>query len=277
MQSILLPTDFSPTAKNAARYALELAKQLGIPRVVLYHSYEIPLTIDPISPGVQMLDMESVKANAARSLENFEVQVKAFAGDIQVEHLNEYGALADGLDEVCTKTNAALVVMGITGGSVLEEKLIGSNTVSVAKHTRVPVIIVPAGASFNRVRSVMLASDFERADTTVPVQRIKQFIDRAGAKFFVFQVENKEPVTLPSEVMGEDFAVHDVLQELNPEYHFTENKNFAEAVNDFVTEHAIDLVISVPKEHGFFAGLFAGSHTKILAFHSHVPVMVVHK
>jgi nucleotide-binding universal stress UspA family protein len=277
MQSILVPTDFSPTSKNAARYALELARQLGIKRIVLYHSYEIPVTVDPLMPGVQMLDIESLKTNSEKSIENFELQIKAFAGDVEIDSVNEYGALADGLDEVCAKANAALVVMGITGGSVMEEKLVGSNTVSVAKHTKVPVIIVPAGASFNRIGAVMLAGDFDKADTTIPVQRIKKILDQLQAKLLVFHLEKKEPVTIPSAVMAEDYAMHGALEELHPAYFFAQHNNFADSVNDFVHEHGVDLIISVPKEHGFFAGLFSESHTKILAFHSHVPVMVVHK
>jgi nucleotide-binding universal stress UspA family protein len=71
MKSILVPTDFSPTAKNAAMYALQLAQQLGIKRVVLYHSYEIPVTVDPLMPGIQMLDIESLKVNSGKSLEIF--------------------------------------------------------------------------------------------------------------------------------------------------------------------------------------------------------------
>jgi nucleotide-binding universal stress UspA family protein len=277
MKSILVPTDFSPTAKNAAMYALQLAQQLGIKRVVLYHSYEIPVTVDPLMPGIQMLDIESLKVNSGKSLENFELQIKAFANGVEIDHINEYGALADGLDDVCAKADAGLVVMGITGGSVLEEKLVGSNTVSVAKHTTVPVIIVPAEASFNRISSVMLASDFDKADTTVPVARIKKLLNQTQAKFYVFHVEKNEPVAIPSEVMAEDYAIHGALEELHPSYHFAQHKNFAEAVNDFVSDHQVDLIISVPKEHGFFAGLFSESHTKMLAFHSHVPVMVVHR
>jgi nucleotide-binding universal stress UspA family protein len=277
MQSILVPTDFSLTSKNAARYALELARQLGVKKIVLYHSYEIPISIDPIAPGIQMLDLESLKTNSEKSIEHFELQVRAFAGDIEIDRINEYGALADGLDEVCAKAGAGLVVMGITGGSVVEEKLVGSNTVSVAKHTKIPVIIVPAGAAFSRISTVMLAGDFDKADTTIPVQRIKKFIGQAQAKFVVFHLEKKEPVTIPSAVMAEDYAMHGALEELHPGYFFAQHKNFAEGVNDFVREHQVDLIISVPKEHGFFAGLFSESHTKILAFHSHVPVMVMHK
>jgi nucleotide-binding universal stress UspA family protein len=48
-------------------------------------------------------------------------------------------------------------------------------------------------------------------------------------------------------------------------------------INQFVDEQQVDLVITVPKEHNFFAQLFSSSHTKKLAFHSHVPILVLSK
>jgi hypothetical protein len=77
--------------------------------------------------------------------------------------------------------------------------------------------------------------------------------------------------------MGESFAVHTVLEKLNPSYHFSHDENFIEGVNHFVDEQQIDLVITVPKEHHFFAQLFSSSHTKKLAFHSNVPILVLSK
>lgn len=278
METILLPTDFSSTAKNAAMYALKLAAQLGVKKIVLYHSYEIPVSIDPLTPGVQMLDIESSRENSAHSLENFKVQINAFATDITIETINEYGALADGLDDVCAKTNAGLVVLGITGGSLIEEKLIGSNALSVAKHTRVPVIIVPAKTQFTRISSVMLTSDFDKADTTIPVTAVRKILEETKAKLYVFHMEETDDeygVTYPSNVIGESYALYSILQDLNPEYHFSKNKHFVEGVNEFVLEKEIDLVINIPKKHGFFESLFKESHTKMLAFHSTVPVMVI--
>ncbi|MCU0322000.1 MAG: universal stress protein, partial [Chitinophagaceae bacterium] len=46
MQTILVPIDFSSTAFNAAVYALELGKQVQAQKVVLYHSYELPVMSD---------------------------------------------------------------------------------------------------------------------------------------------------------------------------------------------------------------------------------------
>lgn len=265
MQAILLPTDFSATAKSAAMYAVSLARQTGINRIVLYHSYEIPVSVDPITPGVQMIDLDTIKESAANQLADFELQLKPFATGISIELLNEYGALTEGLDEVCENVNADLVVMGITGGGVIEEKIIGSNTVSVAKHTKVPVIIVPVNTKFTPVRSVLVVSDFDKNEE-IPVNAIRKIVKETQAKLFVLDThagENKN-------------ELYPALQELTPEYHISANTHFVEAINEFIDTHAIDLVISIPKDHGFFAGLFSESHTKMLAFHSHVPVMVAH-
>ena len=280
MNTILVPTDFSTTAKNAALYALKLAEQLGVKKLVLYHSYEIPITIDPLVPGIQMLDMESLQEGSAKGLENFKLQIQQFAGNMTIDKVSEYGSLREGLDEVCKKVGAALVVMGITGGGLLEEKLIGSNTISVAKHSKIPVIIVPANAHFTRIEEIMLMSDFDKADTTIPVEAVRKIVTETKAKLFVLNVEagsDEESNMTPSAIMGESFAMHTLLEDLNPEYHFSHNKNYVEAINEFAFENKIDLIITVPKKHGFFESLFSASHTKMLAFHSHLPLMVIHE
>jgi nucleotide-binding universal stress UspA family protein len=271
MQTLLVPTDFSATAMNAARYALQLASQLQIRKMVLYHSYEIPVTIDPMVPGIQMLDLESLKDESAKGLENFRVQLMPFANGISIDTFNEYGALSEGLDDVCKKIQAELVVMGITGGGMLEEKFIGSNAISVAKHTNVPVIIVPLHASFSRIEKAMLTSDFDKADKNIPVNLVKKVVKTTGAKLFVFNIREAE------QDKDEHFSLHELLQDINPSFYLSDNKNYVEAVNAFAAEHDVNLIITIPKKHGFFGNLFAESHTKKLAFHSDVPVMVIHE
>lgn len=268
MESILLPTDFSETAQNAALYALKLAAQIGAKKLVLYHSYEIPLTIDPITPAVQMLDIESLKEASQKSLSEFELKVKAFAGNIEIDSLSEYGALTAGVDEVCKRTGSELVVMGITGGNLLEEKLIGSNTLSVAKNTNTPVIIVPPGVNFTKIEEIMLTGDFEE-NTTVPLEHLTKILDETKARLFVYNTAVKNDPGISS-------AIHEQLDGLDPHYHSSQASHYVESINDFAVEHHIDLVITVLRKHGFFERLFSEDHTKMLAFHSHLPLMVIH-
>ena len=68
-----------------------------------------------------------------------------------------------------------------------------------------------------------------------------------------------------------------ILYGYKPEYLFENNNNFVEAVNIVALEKMIDLIITIPKKHGLFEGLFHTSATKKLAYHSHVPIMVIHE
>lgn len=137
MKTILVPTDFSATAKNAALYAIGLAKQVGATKVVLYNAYEavVPsISIDPTIPSIMPVDLETYKSISETGLTSFAEELSHVCDDtIAIEKLCNLNTLVNGISEAITTTGAELVVMGITGGNVLEENLIGSNTVDVAK------------------------------------------------------------------------------------------------------------------------------------------------
>lgn len=280
MKNILVPTDFSATAQNAARYALQLAGQIGAPKVILYNAYQAPLMIDPMVPAVSLLDEEQLRKASQEGLDQFKLTLDAFCPKgCVLETYCEYALLNNGLDAACVANDAGLIVMGITGGGLIEEKLIGSNTVAVAKHSNIPVIIVPHDAVFTPIKEVMLLSDFDKADQTIPVKPVRKIIENTKAKLLVFnreEIPDEYGVMYPSNVVGESYAVHGLLQDLNPEFHFSKNKHYVEAVNTFALEHQVDLIITIPKKHSFFESLFTTSHTTALAFHTHVPLMVVH-
>ncbi len=280
MKNLLVPTDFSDTANNAAIYALKLAGQTGAEKVILYHAYQYPMIIDPMVPVVPMIDEAQLRKDSIEGLENWKKQLLPHCPpDCILETHTAFGILGNGLDEVCRETESGMIVMGITGGGFLEEKLIGSNTLSVAKHSITPVIIVPPDARFTPIEKVMLLSDFDKADKTIPVSPIRKLLSDTGAKLLVFnQVETPDEygVMYPSNVMGEGFAIHTLLQDLHPEFHYSHDKDFMESVNDIALQERVDLMITVPKKHSFLESLFATDHTRKLAFHLHLPLMVVH-
>jgi nucleotide-binding universal stress UspA family protein len=48
-----------------------------------------------------------------------------------------------------------------------------------------------------------------------------------------------------------------------------------ESVNLYAEDIQADLILTVPRKHGFLTGLFKTSHTKKLAYHSHIPILAV--
>jgi len=277
MKKILVPTDFSSAAKNAALYAFKLAEQLKAEEVILYHAYEAPVNIDPMVPTIVMPDINTLKDSSEKALAHFKSVVCPFcASNIKVSTLARYDHLGNGLDEICKETGAGLIVMGITGGNLIEEKIIGSNALSVAKNGTVPVIIVPPKAIFTKIEEVMMVCDFNKVVETTPVQPIKQILDATSAKLFVLHVD-KENSNWSPDTPFESLMLDILLDGYRPQYHFENNNNFVEAVNIVAQERMIDLIITIPKKHGLFEGLFHASATKKLAYHSHVPIMVIHE
>lgn len=277
MQTILVPTDFSATARNAARYAIALAEQFKAKKIILYNAYQVPVSTDPTMPTLQLFTLEDIKKVSEEGLAHFKGELLPFVKEgIALETISEFNVLEEGVEELTERTQTDIIVMGITGGDKVEEVLIGSNTISVAKHAKVPVIIVPADCSFSPIKEVVLACDFKKVVETTPVQPIKDLLDQTGARLFVLNIGNeKQPVS--AEASFESLMLDTLLEGYHLQYHFLESKDFTEAINQFAQLHQVDLIITIPKKHGWFDGLFKRSHTKMLAFHSHVPLMVVHE
>ena len=282
MQTIIVPTDFSNTATNAASYAVYFAEQINAKRILLFHAYELPIALDPLMPGIQMLELETFKDAAIKNLNNFRDQLRSTFpnSNIQFDVAVEYGSITSGLMQLAEDEKIELIIMGITGGGALEETLIGSNTTSVAGALGVPVLIIPPHATFKAVEKIMLACDFDHADKFIPLGIIRQLLNETKAKLLVFNLEvdlDDNDRKYPATIVGEGFAVHTLLQEFDPEYHFAQNSEYVVGINEFAESNGVSMVISVPKKKSFFEKLFIKSSTKKLAFHTHLPLLVVHK
>ncbi|MEI8099644.1 MAG: universal stress protein [Sediminibacterium sp.] len=275
MKTILVPIDFSATATNASNYALALAKQYGINRIVLYNAYQAPVSVDPMVPTVQLLDIDLMKKSSQEGLTQAKKALEHLnSKDIQIDTFSEYNILTGGINELCAAVSADLVVMGITGGGAVTETLIGSNAVSVSQHSKLPVIIVPPNSGFEKINKLVLACDFEQVEETTPMKPLTKLLEITGAELHVLHVNTPSKHVIDHSF--ENMILDRLLKEFSPTYHFIENESFTAGINLFSEKNKIDLIITMPKKHGFFDSLFKKSHTKKLAFHSHLPLMVMH-
>ena len=276
MKTILVPTDFSSTAKNAALYAINFAKQMKYERVLLYNAYEAPLTTDPNIALIDAVDISELEKSSYANLENFRMLLKPYCdSNITLDLLSEYGAVTYDINEICKLNDVDFIVMGVTGVGKMEQTLIGSFAIDVAKRSEVPVIIVPPDATFTQVQEVMLACDFSKVVETTPVAPIKKLLDESNAKLFVVNIDHNSK-HFNSDTPFQSLMLDTLLYDYKPEYQFVDDPDFVEGINKVALEKQVDLIITIPKKMGWFEGIFKKSHTKMLAYHSHVPLMVVH-
>ena len=163
MKTILVPTDFSETAKNAAVYAISFAKQVKAAKIILYNAFQTPVVTDPNMALVDVIDIDELKRNSEVHLERFKTVLLPFCAgtDITIETLSEYGMVSVDINEICGNNNIDVIVMGVTGAGKLTETLIGSFAIDVARHSQVPVIIVPPGAYYSEIKEIMCMRFFK--------------------------------------------------------------------------------------------------------------------
>jgi|SRR6476660_6717091 nucleotide-binding universal stress UspA family protein len=276
MKTILVPTDFSSTAKNAAMYAINFAKQLKYERIILYNAYQAPLTTDPDIAMINTVDITELEKSSKTNLENFKMLLKPYCdASVTLDIISEYGAVTYDINEICKSNEVDFIVMGVTGVGKVEETLIGSFAIDVARRSEVPVIIVPPDATFTKIEEVMFACDFSKVVETTPVESIKKLLDASEAKLFVVNIDHNNK-RFNSDTPFESLMLDTLLYDYKPEYRFIDDPDFVEGINKAALDKQVDLIITIPKKMGWFEGLFKKSRTKMLAYHSHVPLMVVH-
>jgi len=276
MKTFIVPSDFSDTSKNAGRFAAQVAEKVPDSQIILYHVFD---KIEAGSDGSVMYnDHEGRKKIMELGLESLKIDMLSISPDIRITvFAEEEKSLITGLEKLARQEKADLIIMGITGATKLAQIFIGSNTLSMVNRNICPVMIVPPDASFTGIKNVVFTSDFKDVEKTTPAKSIYAVLDIFKPFLHIVNVDSEHYVELTEEYKTERAKLEKILQGYPKEYYFLRSFDFIEAINQFVQDHNIDLILTVPKHHSFLEGLFRTSYTKKLAYHSHVPLIAVHE
>jgi nucleotide-binding universal stress UspA family protein len=261
MMTIIVPTDLSQVADNAARYAAQMIKGQYDVNFILYHVYE-----NDADRGTATILLEKLKE---------ELQGKTY---IKVDIIMEEGRdLIDLLEKQARHTDAQLIVMGITGKSKLEQVFLGSNTLKIVERNVCPVLIIPPTAQYFEVKNVCLLSDFKDVQGSIPHMPIKTVLDLFRPALHIVNVNSEHYVSLTEEFLAERNRVTDMFQGYKPEFYFIGTYDLLDTVQTFVADKNIDMLITIPRNHSFFGSLFKTSNTKRLVFESMIPILAAHE
>lgn len=276
MRTIVVPTDFSSMASNAAHYGAQLAANIDA-SLTLLHICEVPVVYADVPvavPGPVELTEEAVaklEQMKKQLLQEVVMPVKIYT-EVRV------GTVASQLKQFCDHVQPYAVVMGNHGQGEIESFLFGSNTVWAMKHLSWPLIVVPANAKYKTIKSVGLACDFKKAITATPVEAIRSIVQNFGADLHVLYINTEESKDQYDALVIEGSGkLNEMLNDLNPHYHFIDYPDIEEGLSEYAEKYYIDLLIVVPRKHDLLGRLFHPSHTKHMALHTKMPLMSVHE
>jgi len=274
MKKFLVPTDFSDTAKNAARFAAKLATDIRDAEIILINVSDKITAGSDGSPLTE--DDNDRQVILTQALIHLKEELKT---TVPVSCVIEKGSsLVETLSRYVRHHGIDLVVMGITGATQIEQIFMGSNALDMAKESVCPVIIVPPNATYSQVKNVLLASDFKDVDSTIPIEPLKATLNAFNKPaLHIVNVYSEHYVELTDDYKAERAKLELMLKDYKPEFYFIRLFDFTDAISQFAHDKNIDLILTVPKYHSFLGGLFKTSHTKKLAYHSHVPIVAIHE
>src|SRR5690606_1183960 len=186
MKTLIVATDFSKEAENAAEYACAAAKYMNT-KVVLFNSFSIPLHVSnarlPAAVFKELLDNNSLmlKKKATKRSEKYSIEVEFETGFVQ---------LREELSALFVKYNAKMVIMGTTQHSLGQELFGSTNTSSILK-LQIPVLAVPLGVKYQPIKRILFACDFLRGINARILEEINDFAVSTGSDVEIFNVQNK--------------------------------------------------------------------------------------
>jgi nucleotide-binding universal stress UspA family protein len=273
MKLLIVPTDFSPVADNALKYAMDMALAMNM-NIMLVNVYQLPISYSEVPLVTISLDelrkiseskLAELKGNILRiSEEKIKVYTESRLGDVS----EEVKSLARTLQPFG-------IVMGTRGVSGAGRFFLGSNSLSVIEKVGVPVFIIPPGARFKPIKRIGLASDLRDVVDNTPVSTIREMVNFFNADLHVMNVDFERRHFTPY-TPEESLKLETLLMGLNPIYDFIEKKDVDEGIIEFAERKEFDLVVTFPKKHSFFEKIFESSTTRELIHHTHIPLMCVH-
>ena len=261
MTTVIVPVDFSETSLNAAQYAGGFLKGHYGATLILYNSYGKGEDEAAITQQLNDLKQDLYAT--------YHVNV-----DVLVHEESDFVV---GLERAARHRRAELVIMGITGKSAIKQVLFGSNTLKMAETKACPVLIVPEKAHFSGMQNVLLTSDFKDTLNTTPSVPIKEVLSVFNPQLFIINVDRDHYISLSEKYEKERGDLQKMFAEFNPQFYFMRLFEISDALDLFVKDWNIDLIISVKKNYAFLERIFKTSHTKKMSFHSNIPILVMHE
>ncbi|RYZ34181.1 MAG: universal stress protein, partial [Sphingobacteriales bacterium] len=193
MNTIILATDYSPAAQNAAMYAMHLCQYLDA-KLELMHAYIIPFAYTD-SP-VPLLNIDEIQKIAEDSMEAELRRLKTLAPDMEITTRITPGDVIDCLNEIIQDNAPLLIVMG-TSGQGSDSMLWGSVAVKALRTLNAPVLAIPANVGWKEVEKICFAADYDQVSEHTPSTDILNWAKNMNASIDVIHVDKPEKAVTP--------------------------------------------------------------------------------
>lgn len=276
MKAILLPTDFSNNAMNAAFYAIHLFRQETC-RFVFLHSYEVngyfrKSQLVPI-PGeeIRIKAREQAERQLQEMVQAVTEQFSQMNHEFVVVAKNDL--LVTAINEELLNSSYEVVVIGTQGSSETQEAGFGSNTIRILEEVKnYPVLAIPSNTSYAPLKEVVLATGFKIKPVPEEFNFLKYLILKFNAGLKILHIDegglnewqNKNKETLEK-----------ILKDVPHSFHVLSHVTIPVGIYCFTESRGSNMIAFVNKKHSFLANLLLDPLYKNIGHYSTIPLLVM--
>ncbi|MEM9820779.1 MAG: universal stress protein [Bacteroidota bacterium] len=265
MDHLIVPSDFSPAAKNAMDYAIQLANQFES-QITLIHCLGFTATADLWGIQLKMREEAKQELNKMKA-SSLEPLLSAVNMDVKV--LN--GTLQEELKQLSQRQSADLIIMGTEGASDLEALFWETNTVSTINSINLPILVIPENFVYRPVKEIAFFVDgwAIQNEVLVLLRRIAtnhqghigvhHFVERSG-------VEGLEANFLSS-LQGLNYSIHQ-----SPDW-----QDIDLAIEVSLAQTEADLMCMIKRKRQGLSNWAHVSKTTRMAYHPSVPLLILYE
>lgn len=278
MKTVLLPTDFSVNAHNAADYAVDMYRNEKV-QFVLMHAYKVfeyhEKSLLTATPG---------KTTMEKTLEDVELQLKTKVEELIIkagkEHTFKVSAhnllLIDAIKKELRTRKIELIIIGNQGHTGDTEVIYGSNTLNIMEEIEnCPVLSIPSNISFNRPGEIVLANSFKAEITPGDLDFLISLARKFGSAIRILHIAETGGLNKSQhhnrKTLGEKLAM------VKHSFHSLEYLSVSMGIYSFIESRGSGMVAFINKKHSVLQNLLMNPVYKNLAHYSKVPVLVLHQ
>ncbi|HEY5691414.1 MAG TPA: universal stress protein [Cyclobacteriaceae bacterium] len=271
MKKILVPCDFSDSAIQAFKFAIEIANQ-SKGEIALLNVVELPVIHENVMMPTFSFEDTYLKEMKDRADVDFAKMKSKWSKDgPKVSTHVEYGAPTPTISQFIKEKKIDLVIMGTKGASGLKEFFVGSNTEKVVRWSPVPVISLKKSVKVSSIKNIVFPSALLE-DEEVLTMRVKELQGFFKAKLNIVYVNT--PSNFRTDVitrsMMKDYAKRFMLKDYT--LNIYNDLNEESGVAHFVNEIKGDMIAMSTHGRKGLNHLMSGSIAEDMVNHLELPI-----
>ncbi len=273
MTKILVPTDFSPTAETAFRFAVKLAGKTGS-EVVLYHVFT-PLE-NPYIDTLEKRDAYNLKmtSDLKQQLEQLKNSISADNRDVSITTALGRSPIIDTILNYAEENGFGMIIMGTQGASGIKKVVIGSQAARIIEDAEMPVLLVPENFTGNIPQKVLFATTCNVRDKE-PISTVLNWIAPMHPKFSIVHICEDETVDSHATIKNYESSIPASFNKADVSFKRIGSSYAIETMEQLGTKFPYDMLAMIRRKKNFFGRIFLKSLSRDMAYLTKYPLLVI--